>query len=161
MGADIHWVLEFKPVGTDNWIGIFADMFTPSPPPNISKDSMFSHGIIHPLLGQRNYDFFAALAGVRGEGPEPNGIPNNVSDLTHYLIDDWGNDGHSHGYLPAHEFCKIADEHYLQGSLYNESVKHRLKGVPENTFYPMLLLDLYPTLDNQEGEYRVVFWFDN
>lgn len=162
MGADIHFVMEFKPKDTETWIGIYSDLYTPQLPNTISKDTMFSNpNHVYSLVGRRNYEFFAALAGVRGEGPEPLGIPEDASDLTRYNIRQWEPDGHSHSYLSAHEFCRLADEHYLQSALYTKTITYRLQGGTEKAYFPLLLLDLYPELELSEGEYRVVFWFDN
>jgi hypothetical protein len=55
----------------------------------------------------RHYDFFAALAGVRGEGRVPKGVPPGVAPHTRELLDSWGGDGHSHTWYYGHEFAAI------------------------------------------------------
>lgn len=107
MGADIHIIVERR--YNDRWVGIHAcggaDQVSHSLYPNDGK----SYDEMPKLWGAywkcegRNYNLFAALAGVRGEGPEPNGIPDDVSDLAEMMIDSWGTDGHSHCHYTLRE----------------------------------------------------------
>jgi hypothetical protein len=58
----------------------------------------------------RNYDLFNKLSGVRGEGgPEPNGLPEDISDLGAMIVAQWEGDGHSHTHYTLRE-CGI---HFL------------------------------------------------
>jgi hypothetical protein len=59
----------------------------------------------------RNYHLFAALAGVRGDGPEPKGIPEDASETIKRALpyDDYGN-YHSHSYYSLDEFKQILIE---------------------------------------------------
>lgn len=122
MGCDIHgWVEEY--VG-DRWVGV--------------KE-------ITPVGRSRNYSRFAALAGVRGNGPEPVGIPADVSDTVRYWIDSWGSDGHSHSWLPMN----MAEDTWAQTGPVDKSNI-------EPQFHYFGLFDL----ENKHRR-RVVFWFDN
>ena len=67
MGCDIHGVLEVK--WNDKWIGLHNYPYSE----NANHYTMY-----------RDYAFFAALAGVRGPGPEANGLPKLISDLTEF-----------------------------------------------------------------------------
>ena len=92
---------------------------------------------------ERNYERFAALAGVRGEGPQAKGVPPDVSETTKLHIDEEGADGHSHSYMALTEAYKIFRE------------TNRKKFYSEH--------DAFGVDDYGEGygDYRIVFWFDN
>lgn len=51
--------------------------------------------------GFRNYRQFGALAGVRSPGPDPRGLPDDMSDATRYLWDRDG--GHSPSWMTVRE----------------------------------------------------------
>lgn len=55
------------------------------------------------LVHSRNYERFAKLSGVRGEGPEANGWPDWASDH----VDMADEDLHSHTHYPIKEAVKI------------------------------------------------------
>ena len=76
MGCDIHGWIEKKVY--DKWVAV---------------------GEFRGCGLERNYERFAQLAGVRGEGPDPKGVPEDVSDTAKFHIDEWGVDGHSHSYM--------------------------------------------------------------
>ena len=145
MGADIHFVVEYKNPKTNRWIGVF------------DTDNIFinsynnSENPLKKLRG-RDYEFFARLAGVRGEGPEPNGIPQDISELTAMLIEDWKSDGHSHSHRPLEEFIAlklgISEAEIIANKLTN--ARNELR----HFFGPLhAVSDIH--------RYRVVFWFDN
>lgn len=59
----------------------------------------------------RNYYWFSILADVRNDYEiEPitsdRGIPEDASEDTKKLVDDWGPDGHSHTYLTSKEWSE-------------------------------------------------------
>lgn len=97
----------------------------------------------------RNYRRFAALAGVRGDGPAATGVPEDVSDTVRYWIDYWGNDGHSHSSLPM----SIALPAWA-APRYPEHGDTKPEPDPLYKFFG--LYDM-----NEQVERRVVFWFDN
>jgi len=90
----------------------------------------------------RYYAFFAALAGVRGPGPEPHGIPLNASEAFHYHADWYGEDGHSHSWERGEDFL----------ALFKKVENH------EEAYWPFALREI---VDEHPGETRVVFFFDN
>ena len=145
MGADIHFVIEYKNPKTNRWIGIFD---TGNPFIDLYR------GMENPIrkLRSRDYEFFARLAGVRGEGPEPNGIPQDISELTAMSIEDWKSDGHSHSHRPLEEFIAlklgISEAEIIANKLTNAHNEIRLFIGPVR-----ILPDI--------RRYRVVFWFDN
>jgi hypothetical protein len=128
MGCDIHGWVEKKVRG--NWIGIrpLTD---------------------HKKARERNYHRFAALAGVRGEGPQPRGLPLDASDSAAYDAECWDGDGHSHSWLPLAEAVPIFVECRYQG----EERSDFAKKYPASYFFDVEEEDL--------SDYRIVFWFDN
>lgn len=123
MGCDIHTVIERKING--KWVAVAIEE-------SASRD--------------RNYDRFAMLAGVRGEGPEPRGMPEDASDSAAALAADWGSDGHSHSWLPIEEACGI----------YLESERDPSEFLLKYPSYEFFGLD-----PEHVAAHRLVFWFDN
>lgn len=117
MGCDIHGWIEVK-ADEGKWIAV---------------EKLFDRS--------RNYDRFAKLAGVRGEGPPPNGLPKNISETTNYWADFWEADAHSHSSLPAADAFKIFKD----------------TGGPGYTEWDFSNFEMGDEKDN----YRLVFWFDN
>ena len=97
MGADIHTFIEYK-IGDGPW---FPDRHH-AIDPEFKED-----GVNTCDDGGRNYYLFAALAGVRGEGPEPKGLPNDISHLIAKGMDNYGSDGHSHSYDSLDHFEEV------------------------------------------------------
>jgi len=139
MGCDIHMVVE-KQVG-DRWIAIrLLDGYHCRP-----DDEWRS-----PVARARNYERFAALAGVRGDGPPAKGVPEDLSETTRFLIEQYGNDGHSHSWLGIEEAIAIFKE--------TEWNPERLSKF--NREYPdYFYFGLEREID--KGPHRLVFWFDN
>ncbi len=136
MGCDIHMVLEQKHNG--KWIGV--DTF-------LGHESALDKGYAWPEATERNYRRFAALAGVRGEGPAPKGLPQDLSDTAKLLSDQWESDGHSHSWLPLQEAAQV-----FLTTLHGQA-NDFIKQYPESHFFGCDL--------DKDREYRVVFWFDN
>lgn len=141
MGCDIHLVLE-KRRADGRWIGV--DTFK-------GHEANYGKGWYSPVVRQRNYVRFAALAGVRGDGPDPRGVPPGASDTSLELIDEWGGDGHSHSWLPLQEATRI----WLETSnLKPDDLGHKY---PCSHFFGIDESSQQTKLD----DYRVVFWFDS
>lgn len=94
MGCDIHIFIEWKK-GDQPW----------------TKDS---HHIAHEdyngdLLevdaDGRDYDLFAALSGVRGDGPDANGLPPDVTKDIDYTL--YNSDYHSISFYSLEDFMDI------------------------------------------------------
>lgn len=144
MGCDIHLVLE-KNDAELGWVGI--DTFE-GHHGRSEKDDWYC-----PVARDRNYRLFAALAGVRGEGPAPRGVPCDASSTTRLLVKQWGVDGHSHSWLPIKEAALAFNERrYPQG---------------EKPIDPESYRDRWPASywlgveDDELDACRIVFWFDN
>jgi hypothetical protein len=145
MGCDIHMVLE-KRTG-DKWVAVNA----------FNRHSVLLRGkqyggtlISTPAARSRNYLRFAALAGVRGDGLAPKGIPDDASDTALLLISEWGSDGHSHSWLPLEEAAHIFAE--TERWLEDDDEWHRSH--PLEFFFCV-------ESDDQVNSYRLIFWFDN
>ena len=126
MAADIHGWVEAK-IG-DKWVAI-VELYDNS----------------------RNYDRFAALASVRGDGPEPKGIPDDVSDTVKYWIDYWNLDGHSHTWFPIKEAAKI-----FKATAESDSHKY-----PYDEFFNLNMEYLKYEFGISKKKLRLVIWFDN
>lgn len=142
MGCDIHVHTEVK---ID---GVWHHYSTPSP--------------------RRNYDLFALMAGVRGrEGitpiASPRGVPEDATALTKWDASLWGEDGHSHSWLSAHEIARVAA--YAEAAGWKDQ---RGDSWWESGEFGWLLGNnwsgfvKYPD-ERPEGleDIRWVFWFDN
>lgn len=138
MGCDIHLVVERLHKG--KWVAV--DTFN-------GHESGYGKGWTSPIARSRNYDRFARLAGVRGEGPEARGLPENASDTTKALCEKWGQDGHSHSWLTLEEAAKI----WLETERYND-IGDFAKKYPGSFYF-----GIDPECDPEP--HRIVFWFDN
>lgn len=146
MGCDIHMVLE-KRFG-EKWVGIDTFVTHHRAPYTVEKGQM---DWSTPVARGRNYMRFARLAGVRGDGPEPRGLPADVSETSKALSDAWDGDGHSHSWLPLKDAARIWVETEREPSEY--ATKY-----PESYFFNA---DVSDGSSEAETDYRVVFWFDN
>lgn len=147
MGCDIHGVVERKV--KDRWITInILQVATPA--------------------RARNYPRFAALAGVRGDGPEPRGIPDDVSETAKCLIDDIGADGHSHSWEPLqHAATVFAATAYYPDTEEGRRTQKIANEYPASYFFDVKseTVNVCPTCQHRDvtglDAYRLVFWFDN
>jgi hypothetical protein len=143
MGCDIHLTVE-KKVGS-KWIAV--NTMNGGHTGRFEKDDS-NWDWASPVARDRNYKRFAALAGVRGDGPEARGVPDDVSETTRFLIDDYGADGHSHSWLPMREAVDI----FVRTHWRDEKRPHLLD-YPASYFFEVD--------DDNLDAYRIVFWFDN
>jgi hypothetical protein len=141
MGCDIHMVLERK--HGLKWIAV--DTFK-------SHEASYSKGYTSPSATSRNYARFAALANVRGDGPEPRGIPADISDTTAMLLEDWEGDAHSMSWLPLGEAAKI-----FIATEYSSKPEDFAAKYPQSHFFGVDESDDR----NKRVKYRLIFWFDN
>jgi hypothetical protein len=136
MGCDIHLALERNYKG--QWVGV--------PIPNVTA------------ARSRNYELFALLAGVRGDGPEPKGIPDDTSGLSQIEIDRWDGDGHSHSWCSLQEYVEAC-----MACMDNPATLLKdddpIGSDPYGHYFGLGDKDDDPDFD--KADYRVVFWFDN
>lgn len=55
----------------------------------------------------RDYQLFGLLAGVRSAGPDPRGLPDDVSAMIKAAADRDGSDGHSHSWISLEDFRNL------------------------------------------------------
>ena len=144
MGCDIHMVLERR-IG-DRWLGVNSFSGHHSRWVKPGEYDWYS-----PVATSRNYERFAALAGVRGEGPPPRGLPSDISELAALLSDEYGADGHSHSWMPLVDAVPLFLRTHWQGEPDKESLAWK---------YPASYFFNVESAENL-GDYRLVFWFDN
>ena len=169
MGCDIHMFLEYK-IDDGKWTPHKGHRVITEDKGTVNE---FKHVSTIDATG-RNYFLFAALAGVRGPGPDPKGIPKDLSDTIHIGVHQYGNDGHSHSYMSIEEFEEVlkkcnfketdrTDIFYDWKTLDFESrppdfttIVAACKKEQEEFNIDNILLDSKSTI-----QYRVVFFFDN
>jgi hypothetical protein len=178
MGCDIHMFIEYK-VGDGPWTADKHHI-------NV-KDDDYEY-LEQVGVTERNYNLFAALAGVRGPGPANKGLPEDVS----YIIkndtdpDTEYSDDHSHSWSTFREFktalrwcayelgkAKKVDPIAFEAQFPPDVNKYELK-----TGYPNLVAYIEKTMNdfkaeleaekhllgqdvNTEVDARLVYWFDN
>lgn len=143
MGCDIHMVLEEKDDDL-GWVGIDAFRGHRDRKGNSSW----------PAVTDRNYRRFAALAGVRGDGPEPRGVPEDASALTRLEIRGWGGDGHSHSWLPISDAVKIFSTRFYEAEQALDPKSYEAASPADFWFGSS-------GADSEPNKYRLIFWFDN
>jgi hypothetical protein len=166
MGADIHMVLEKRTKVRDKeaWVGVNAFPYVKATiyAYDLAKQTYTSlHGYTQWQVRGRNYALFAALAGVRGDGPTPKGVPYDASDLALMMIDSWADDGHSHTWMMMDEALPIFVMHGQFGpqaaavlSAFANGTDHALDAYMENFW--SLNYD-----DEKLSDFRLILWFDN
>jgi hypothetical protein len=164
MGADIHIYAERK-LKDGTWA--MCKQYNSMSDKAFAVEEVSSTDRMFHRACSRNYSFFAALAGVRGVGPDPRGLPEDASPLVKEESDGWDSDGHSHSWYSAEEFVPIFMDHHMTEKERTELVAKKL----EAKYAVDLTADV---LDNYLGIYlpyrdgeedtsciRFVFWFDN
>lgn len=140
MGCDIHAFIERRAVAarsTDHrWEFVMADRGDPR-------------------WGDRNYQLFAALAGVRGEGPDAKGLPTDISDLVQEERALIADDGHSDSWHEFWEALALWIEFDDQNHTTNE--QHRLHNVTRD----VQAWQMFGHVPLEGYDYRIVYWFDN
>ena len=104
MGCEIHAIVE-QQTGDGKWVTVNTlSHFVAQRRKGAERDWAF------PAALERNYRRFAALAGVRGDGPDPRGVPADVSETGRFRISASNGDAHNHSWLTIAEAAKIFAE---------------------------------------------------
>lgn len=166
MGADIHMYAE-RQLSNGDW-AMCEDFKSKDYAVYNHKGVLGDYTRLFPRVNDRDYRFFAALAGVRGVGPDPKGLPDDVSPYVKEASDGWDGDGHSHSWYLASEFVPIFMEHRLNEAEIVETMEKRMNASsPEAVAH---ILEKYlglevPEMYGEDGpqidKLRFVFWFDN
>lgn len=157
MGCDIHPVLEKKWDG--RWVGLHAYPYC-TIKEVWDKGEVVAKNVWHsPRPQHRNYRLFAALAGVRGDGPVARGLPNDASDLALMHLDDHS-DLHSHSWVTAREWvaaCLSIEGDPEKLFLAPNEEDPRVK----NPYQHYLEIEIDEEGGESPDNYRIVFAFDN
>jgi hypothetical protein len=161
MGADIHMYAE-KRLKSGEWATV--QTFAPITKRAVGLEPENAYDWLFYLVEGRNYALFAKLAGVRGDGPAPLGIPDDASPLFKEYAEGWASDGHSHSYCSATRFVEC-----LLGTMdsTDQIVKNYATWVLDVGANNAMLrfLDAYCAVRVSErdkaDDFRFVFFFDN
>lgn len=109
MGCDIHWILERKHL-SGTWHAVLSKRESYHLFKSFNIEGMYEHPMYE--IGDRNYDRFTALSGVRGFTNVPwmnMEIPENASDYTRGEEEGWGVDAHHWGWALGSEILQWED----------------------------------------------------
>lgn len=169
MGCDIHIVLERFNKECDEWVGMrdyrgMTKKLTDLDPAAKQADSDYVSPYIWFKLRARDYSFFNALCGVRGEGSAfgltPKGLPEDASSLARFVLSEDDPDLHSHSWLDMKELSgPLAAEKGDAAQLASYVTERMGNG----GFNLQLLQDYVDDEIDAEtiDEWRLVFAFDN
>lgn len=158
MGCDIHIVLERK--FDELWVGVRELGYTCGQSYRSSAGPM-PVGFICNKLSARDYEFFFALAGVRGDedqpgGGTPRGLPGDCSTLSLALLDSIDLHSHSHTSLteliPIIQRCKVGHPVAMQ-------VAAKLLNAPPSDIVADWIGESIEVEDYPN--WRIVYAFDN
>jgi hypothetical protein len=162
MGADIHMYAE-KRLKNGEWATVQTFAPVAKRAVGMAPEGSVYDWMFYEVQG-RNYALFATLAGVRGFGRDPLGIPDDASALFKEYAQSWGSDAHSHSYCSAAQF--VTD--YLDTiDSTDQAVKNYATWVLDVGANNAVLrfLDAYCAIrvseDDTADDYRFVFFFDN
>ena len=165
MGADIHTYIERKmPSGDWAYMNNLSCVVYSKALWGGRDMPQFGHAFY--VVNSRNYELFARLASVRGDGREARGLPDDVSEMVQMYADAWEGDGHSHSWLSASDF---ADDYYGIHVLEEDEpmLEYHQNTLQVDKNYAVLqfLQEMCGVSgigeQTQANEFRFVFWFDN
>jgi len=165
MGCDIHLVLETADCAADGtqgpWTFCHDYPYIPARALRWSEDVIPANGYISWAVRARDYEFFAALAGVRGEGPAPKGLPADISPRTVELVSSWGSDAHHATWYYAEEFAAIYGQlDRVRARYVADKMRGDLKRSDgSEVSYDDWLMEVIGT--DVYDKHRVIIWFDN
>ena len=142
MGCDIHGVVERKVEG--HWIAVRTLHGFES-----QQKNEYGNCWASPLAKARNYERFAALAGVRGDGPAARGLPLDASLTARHLFQHEGD--HTPSWLPLAEATAI----FLRTEWRGDKLPEHERNYPARLYFSL------DDTDIQAYEHRLVFWFDS
>ena len=166
MGCDIHIVLERKD-RNGQWFGWKQLSYMET---EALTFTYLNYETTHErpryvgyTIDRRNYEFFNALCGVRGEGSEfgyePRGLPEDASPMVRECLDD-NVDLHSHSWLTIKELVPCLAAHWGGDKKKEEYIFERMANEDGNLYLATQLVDEGIVSDNVD-EWRLVFAFDN
>lgn len=161
MGADIHMYVERK-LSNGSWATV--QTFEPVDKTAMGMKSDNAYDWMFYDVTSRDYGLFAALAGVRGDGPKPLGVPDDASPLYLQYVQDWAGDGHSHSWCSATEFVNTYVSTMDSDTPTVKRFASWVLDVGSNNAV-LRFLDVYCSVRVSENgdadDYRFCFFFDN
>lgn len=162
MGADIHLFAE-KKLKSGEWATV--QTFSPINRKAVGLDVTRPYDWLFFIVEGRNYALFAKLAGVRGNGPQAKGVPDDASPLYREYVDSWLSDGHSHSWCTATEFVA----RFLEALDSDDPIVKVYAGWVLNSGQDnavLTFLDNYCAVQiledrDKADDFRFVFFFDN
>jgi hypothetical protein len=136
MGCDIHNFVEVEKDGQWTLLGdVFRDPWYQEDKPISEYNQPYTN---EPYKG-RNYRLFGVLANVRYDGCESivpvRGVPSDASLLYKGIVDEWGQDGHSHSWATLKELTEYSYDTMapITAMVSSEEYKHfKQEGVPNS-----------------------------
>lgn len=162
MGTDIHLYVE-KKLPDGDWVFIQDLNKTIIAEGLAGTEGMGNNRAFYWKASSRNYNMFSLLAGVRGPGPDPKGLPTDVSSYVWYEHECMGSDAHSASWSTPLEFMEayiqshsIDDEHSPMDKYVQVRITDGVQRAVGKFMYEMCSVDMDDNL-----EHRFVYWFDN
>lgn len=122
------------------------------------------------LLGDRNYELFSRLVGVRGSGEPfvyPRGVPDDLSEEVskeYCAYNDWHN-------VTWYDYCELklyadTDRAFVEDEIYDIDKDEYVVDDRWNVVRPFIdtidiILEAYGIYCPKPGEVRIVMWFDS
>jgi hypothetical protein len=171
MGADIHMYVE-KRMPSGNWVCVrnLNETIHSKGLGVVYKDrSTSAEGFVgFWQLRNRNYELFSALANVRGDGngPEPKGLPQDVSEYVEVEFQGWGMDAHSASWCLARDFVRVYTNIWVEVDEEKPLSPYMVSLITdgdEDAVAKFLddMASVYVDEEESVDLYRFVFWFDN
>lgn len=184
MGADIHYILE-RQDKEGNWHTTFTQEYSYQYYEENNISGREKYNSPQEEVSDRNYYLFAQLSSVRGDGPNiaTSGLPNDIAYHSKEIIDSWGDDAHSIGYLYGNQiFNLLNDENWPKDLNYwpkvvIETIKKFSEILPtaqkdsHNEYYyksePHHELDRkiknkeLPDIETNPQSWRIIIYYDN
>lgn len=168
MGCDIHMFVEYK-VGDKPWE---ADK-------NHKEVEEDDYRCVEEFpFDARDYQVFGLLAGVRRDGPDAKGLPEDVSGVIAKAVDLYGSDGHSHSWTSFKDYKVVLQEvgfnlknlpfevEWTDDTSYEERWAAGTRYIQQQIFKFKMDLEAEKMLlgdqdINTDVDARVVYFFDN
>jgi hypothetical protein len=171
MGCDIHVMLEQRvktkscPEGVWQVLNTFngMDLHSLWYMQDITLDDNKSPMAYWNVEG-RNYEFFAALASVRGHGRPEKGLPSDISPMVEAWVESWEGDGHSHSWDYADDFTKLYMKYCLSEQVVAEYAAKRLNGDISGDIWTHIMhkyISPIPNHMDNPQDLRFIYFFDN
>ena len=175
MACDIHLYVETKRTVKEEKVWVSADLFILDPYDKGNLQQVELHG-------NRNYNLFSTLAGVRDHTgkitpvSKPKGLPSDCCQYVRTQCEKWSGDGHTHSYLTLKELRDYQNSNpvlYESGLITLNQAKELDEqnkiptswckwSIDDNFVYrewPQPNLTLVPLIEKLEQRYQLCFFY--